>query len=108
MTTEAPILIFEQHCEITRIDILDGGWKPPASFRGCIGPQQPAIAVDDERRIFDGVDPRQWSERDDPPGKRAHRGQDDRGEACKNEPAGLHGRPYFADWISIAPVAVRP
>ena len=48
---EAPVLVGEQHREEARIDVGARRRQPPAAFRRGVGPQQPAVAVDHQRRI---------------------------------------------------------
>ena len=50
VAVEAPVLIGEQHGEITRIDLADARRQPPAPVGQGEGAQQPAIAVNDHRR----------------------------------------------------------
>ena len=47
---EAPVLVGEQHREITRIDLAVGRWKAPAPVGQRERAQQPAVAIDDDRR----------------------------------------------------------
>ena len=53
MREEASILIGKQSLEVTRIDIIAGGGKPPASFAREIGPEQGAVAVENNARDFE-------------------------------------------------------
>jgi predicted GNAT superfamily acetyltransferase len=50
MGVEAAVLVAEQHGQIARIDLAGGGWQPPAAIGQGEGAQQPAVAVDDDRR----------------------------------------------------------
>ena len=49
---EASILVGDEHREIARIDVMRRRRKPPAPVGQREGPQQPAIAIDDDRRAF--------------------------------------------------------
>ena len=53
MREEASILIGEQRLEVTRIDIIAGGGKPPAAFAREIGPEQRAVAVEHDSGDFE-------------------------------------------------------
>ena len=50
MAPEARVLISEQHRQIARIDLAGGRRQPPAAVGQGEGAQQPAVAVDDDRR----------------------------------------------------------
>ena len=47
---EAAVLVAEQHRQIARIDLAGGRRQPPAAVGQGEGAQQPAVAVDDDRR----------------------------------------------------------
>ncbi len=49
---EASVLVADQHREIARIDVMRRRRKPPAPVRQREGPQQPAVAIDDDSRAF--------------------------------------------------------
>ena len=66
MAHEAPVLVREQHRQETRIDVGARRRQPPAAFRRGVGPQQPAVAVDHQRRIGEPLAARHRPERRDP------------------------------------------
>ena len=47
---EAAVLVGEQHRQEARIDIRAGRRQPPAALRRGVGPQQPPVAIDHQRR----------------------------------------------------------
>ena len=49
---EPAVLIGDQHREIARIDLMRGRRQTPAPVGQSEGPEQPAVAIDDNRRAF--------------------------------------------------------
>ena len=47
-----PVLIGDEHRDVARIDVMRGRRQPPASVGQSEGPEQPAVAIDDDRRAF--------------------------------------------------------
>ena len=58
------VLIGDEHRDVARIDVMRGRRQPPASVGQSERPEQPAVAIDDDRRAF------------------ARRGKIERAEAC--------------------------
>ena len=52
MLIETPVLVGDEHREIARIDVMRRRRQPPASVGQGEGPQQPAVAVDDDGRAL--------------------------------------------------------
>ncbi len=55
MPVEAAILVGLEEGEEARIDLLDIGGEPPAPLGRREGPQQPAVAVQHDRRAMAGL-----------------------------------------------------
>ena len=50
---EPAVLVGDEHREIARIDVVRGRRQAPAPIGQGEGPQQPAVAIDDDRRALD-------------------------------------------------------
>ena len=44
-----PVLIGDEHGDIAWIDVMRGRRQPPAAVWQSEGPEQPAVAIDDDR-----------------------------------------------------------
>ena len=49
---EAPVLVGDKHRKVARIDVMRGRRQAPAPVRQGERPEQPAVAIDDDRRAF--------------------------------------------------------
>ena len=74
MRAEAPVLVSEQQVDVALIDAFNGRRQPPAAFRRRVGTQQPALAIEHQRREREPFATRGWPERGNPPraGERDH------------------------------------
>ena len=52
MLIKPPVLIGDEHRDIARIDVMRGRRQPPAAIGQSEGPEQPAVAIDDDRRAL--------------------------------------------------------
>ena len=77
---EPPVLIGDEHREIARIDVVRGRGQAPAPVRQCEGPQQSAVAIDDDRRAL-----ARGHKIDRPEARRISRPGDARRNACDEE-----------------------
>jgi hypothetical protein len=63
---EALVLVGEQQVEKARIDIVARRRQPPTAFRRGVRSQQPAVAIDHERREGEPLAQRRRPKRHDP------------------------------------------
>ena len=66
MRIKAFVLVGDEQCNEARIDVVGRGLEAPAALRRRIGPQQPALAIDNLRGIAQAFPARRRPERDEP------------------------------------------
>jgi hypothetical protein len=93
---EPPVLIGDEHREITRIDAVRRRGQPPTAVRQSERPQQSAVAINDDRRTI-----ARRRKIDRPEARRITRPADGRREASSEKERRRHERDK--DWARDAP-----